>query len=311
MNKQILGWFLVVYFGMAMPGFSATTLCADYQKASGQQLRAAREKLHLSETTRDRVARELEALKQSGQADPGILQDYATYLQRVQDLVDENRRLVLKLEAVCTPEANRMTLPSGGKEASNPSWAAPGKDAVDDVTLLDRRLRESLASFDEMLLKRINAIQAESAEKMRDLAEQAAQAAGRAQQKTGMAAETEAASGRKNNQQGSQGQGQEQEASKQGQSASQEQKGAQSGASSGNGQSGSNQGSAARQGSGKAPSGAGTSTDAESPGTRTHSRDDDDIVARQLREAAEQESDPELKKKLWKEYEEYKKNTSR
>jgi hypothetical protein len=30
-------------------------------------------------------------------------------------------------------------------------------------------------------------------------------------------------------------------------------------------------------------------------------------VARQLREAAEKETDPELKKKLWKEYEDYKK----
>jgi hypothetical protein len=36
--------------------------------------------------------------------------------------------------------------------------------------------------------------------------------------------------------------------------------------------------------------------------------EDDDIVARQLREAAENETDPELKKKLWKEYEEYKKS---
>jgi hypothetical protein len=34
----------------------------------------------------------------------------------------------------------------------------------------------------------------------------------------------------------------------------------------------------------------------------------DDIVARRLRKAAEQETDPELKEKLWKEYMEYKKN---
>jgi hypothetical protein len=33
---------------------------------------------------------------------------------------------------------------------------------------------------------------------------------------------------------------------------------------------------------------------------------DDDIVARQLREAAEKEPDPELKKKLWEEYWKYK-----
>ena len=35
---------------------------------------------------------------------------------------------------------------------------------------------------------------------------------------------------------------------------------------------------------------------------------DDDIVARRLRKAAEQETDPELKEKLWKEYVEYKKS---
>jgi hypothetical protein len=38
---------------------------------------------------------------------------------------------------------------------------------------------------------------------------------------------------------------------------------------------------------------------------------DDDIVARRLRKAAEQETDPELKDKLWKEYLEYRKNTQR
>ena len=36
---------------------------------------------------------------------------------------------------------------------------------------------------------------------------------------------------------------------------------------------------------------------------------DDDVVARRIRKAAELETDPELKDKLWKEYVEYKKNT--
>jgi len=36
---------------------------------------------------------------------------------------------------------------------------------------------------------------------------------------------------------------------------------------------------------------------------------DDDVVARQLREAAEQETDPELKKRLWEEYRKYKQGT--
>ena len=41
------------------------------------------------------------------------------------------------------------------------------------------------------------------------------------------------------------------------------------------------------------------------PGTPDGS--DDDVIARQLREAAEKEPDPELKKKLWEEYKRYKK----
>jgi hypothetical protein len=36
---------------------------------------------------------------------------------------------------------------------------------------------------------------------------------------------------------------------------------------------------------------------------------DDDIIARRLRRAAEDETDPELKEKLWKEYIDYKENT--
>ncbi|AOS96980.1 hypothetical protein AUP74_01544 [Microbulbifer aggregans] len=35
--------------------------------------------------------------------------------------------------------------------------------------------------------------------------------------------------------------------------------------------------------------------------------DDDDVVARQIREAAMRESDPELREKLWEEYRKYKK----
>ena len=37
---------------------------------------------------------------------------------------------------------------------------------------------------------------------------------------------------------------------------------------------------------------------------------DDDIIARQLREAAEKEQDPELRAKLWDEYRKYKKGSS-
>lgn len=55
-------------------------------------------------------------------------------------------------------------------------------------------------------------------------------------------------------------------------------------------------------GSGAGQSG-GTSSE---PGKVALDTSDDDVVARQLREAAENEKDPELKKKLWEEYRKYK-----
>ncbi len=48
------------------------------------------------------------------------------------------------------------------------------------------------------------------------------------------------------------------------------------------------------------------SAKAGAPGGTLPPPEDDDIVARQLREAAEKEPDPELKKKLWEEYWKYK-----
>jgi hypothetical protein len=55
--------------------------------------------------------------------------------------------------------------------------------------------------------------------------------------------------------------------------------------------------------------GAGSNSDNGSAAANVPDGSDDDIVARRLRKAAEQETDPELKAKLWKEYIEYKKNT--
>jgi hypothetical protein len=53
------------------------------------------------------------------------------------------------------------------------------------------------------------------------------------------------------------------------------------------------------------------STTQQQPGGRQEIESGyDDIVARQLREAAEKETDPELKKKLWEEYRKYKEGTN-
>lgn len=69
-------------------------------------------------------------------------------------------------------------------------------------------------------------------------------------------------------------------------------------------------GSSGRTGSGASPDLSGEVSAGIRPrgpaAGRLPSGEDDDIVARQLREAAEQETDPVLKRKLWDEYRNYK-----
>jgi len=57
------------------------------------------------------------------------------------------------------------------------------------------------------------------------------------------------------------------------------------------------------------PPGTGRPTPVSKPPADIPDGSDDDVVARQLREAAEQERDPELQKKLWDEYRKYKRGT--
>lgn len=69
---------------------------------------------------------------------------------------------------------------------------------------------------------------------------------------------------------------------------------------------------AERHGEGGASAGGGVGEQAEgSPPVPPDVGDgsDDDIIARQLREAAMNEEDPELREKLWEEYRAYKRST--
>lgn len=75
-----------------------------------------------------------------------------------------------------------------------------------------------------------------------------------------------------------------------------------------NGQTAYGQGSQATDGQGAGP-GMPRSPDNSNAPPGTPDGNDDDVVARQLREAAEKEMDPELKKKLWEEYRKYKEGT--
>jgi hypothetical protein len=158
----------------------------------------------------------------------------------------------------------------------------PEEQIVDEVAALDQEFNESLAKFDDRLLKEMDAIRAESAEKLQDLAQEAADAAKRLRAKgvdvdTSGSESDQGADAQKKTSEG------DRETEKTGGPADTE--------------------TASRDGS--RTGGKGGSADDR------HRTDyeDDDIVARQLREAAENETDPELKEKLWKEYEEYKKSS--
>ena len=248
------------------------------------ELQKARDDLRLSQETRDRIASEVAALKASGKASPEVVTAYETYLARVQDMVVENQNLVARMETAYSAHQ----IPSHAATAT-----VPGAESEDRVKTLDRQFNESLAAFDEMLLRELRILQAASARRMQGLAEAAAEAGRQAEGKgRGSAGDKgPSAEGRE---------GSTPDAVKDEKADA----GSDSAKTSGSGRTGEAAGASRETG------GLGSGGTGSPPGTYTSSADDD-IVARQLREAAERETDPELKAKLWKEYEEYKKSRAK
>ncbi len=258
------------------------------------KLAKARDDLRVSQATEKRIAAELEKRKESGNASAEDIRNHEAYLERVQAMVAENRKTVEKMERAY---AEHPPHSPGQKTASEPPKSPdpqiPEEQTQDPVAELDRQLSASLTEFDGMLLKEMETIETESATKMRDLAQEAAEAAKRLKEKgveldtdDSKASDAESTQS-KEGQQGKAG----------GTDASREEKGAEA-------QQGDSDDTVATANRSKGE-GSGPKRD---PGSR-YNKEDDDIVARQLREAAENETDPELKEKLWKEYEEYRKNT--
>lgn len=247
------------------------------------ELQRARENLKLSEQTRDRIAEEVAALKASGRASPEVVAAYETYLARVQELVVEHQRLAAQMEAAYSAHQARSQATGAPAAPGEPlPPPASSEEPVDRLKTLDRQFNESLAAFDEMLLKELRLIQAASAKRMKGLAEAAVEAGRRAEEKEGEAGSAEKGGGAEKS-----GAGTEQTKT-----------------SDGRGKPGD------PAGAGQTAGGWGSGGTGSLPGSYAPSPDDD-IVARQLREAAEKETDPELKAKLWKEYEEYKKSRAR
>ena len=248
------------------------------------RLQLARENLRISEATEVRIASELEKLKSSGTASPQVLKEYEAYLARAQEMVVENRKIVKEMEAAYAKLAPpRLPADSSttAKDGDIPDPRIPEEEELEELASLEREFNASLAAFDEMLLKEWDEILARSAKKMRDLSEEVGETGGH----SGQEAEGEGAA---ETQEGTEETGEGEMRSKEGTEA--QETAAESGESESKGE---DKGQTLTQKQRSRPSG-----------------HDDDIIARQLREAAEKETDPELKEKLWKEYEEYKKGSS-
>lgn len=340
---------------------STVTYSAEREGARAK-LEQARDYLRISQATEERIAAELQALLASGDASPEALEDYEMYLVRVQEMVQENRRILQEMEAVYAGFVQRQE----HLDAFTPSdadvvpYAKHGYEDIDELDKLDREFNESLAAFDEMLLKELDEIRVRSFDKMKDLAEEAAAAAQRLRER-GAAVQTASPEGSPKGEEESTDQGVESgqaggaeqvEGSEQMEGLEQregldqlegtmdtegkkpvsreqtsedrkpgsEEKGEEGvrerdADTQDNGRVGSEQeptesqsyGGDEQQMGSKGAAGKGYSPTEVQP-NRSY---DDDIVARQIREAAEKETDPELKERLWREYEEYKRGTSR
>jgi hypothetical protein len=249
-----------------------------------------------------RVSSELEKLKASGDPPPEIIDDYELYLSKVQAMVSENRKVVERMEALNSTYKNETKAGESPSRDNTESVTGPkstGEQAVDEVAVLDRQLDDSLGEFDEKLLKELDLIRAKSSEKMRDLAAEAKAAAERLrEQGIDIDADSMEEAG---DERAESGQSFADESIKIGtEDRSPESKA--------EGQHGEGREDSELSSPGKSQGGI--------EGAKSHPRNrydprDDDIVARQLREAAEEESDPELRKKLWNEYEQYKINSGR
>jgi hypothetical protein len=256
------------------------------------ELARARHDLAISEQVLARVSEQADKARSDPATGPQERKRLEEYLANVSELVDANRKRVRSLEeSLRTAPAG---LPGGaGAGAVGISGAATG---AEEVAALDARLSGSLTEFDQLLLEEARKAQAR------------APAAGSSRAYAG--GSSAKAGGKGSGQSAENGSGRKAGSKDAGQS---EADGSRAGSAST-----STDGSTDPQGRGAGPGSPGgriDGKDAGAPGATAAAPpdvgdgSDDDIVARQIRRAAEAERDPELRERLWDEYRKYKQGT--
>lgn len=264
--------------------------------AGDDALPAARQELRLRVATERRMREEFESLIANRGMSAAEISDFEHYLARLARVVAEQRARVAKLEGR-EPDSGAGSGDTDSQDASLSADFNRGQTDAEKIAMLDAELGSSLSDFDEKLLRE----QREIAEKSRSASTSASgEQAGGGGGETGKAGEGE-------------GQGQGKAATSDSaqsatESAPQDSDSAgESGQESVGGKSQEADGKSDEQvasagGSGRKPA-------KNPPPPDIADGKDDDIVARQLREAAENEQDPELRDKLWEEYRNYKNST--
>ena len=233
------------------------------------------ERLRIDHAAMISAEQDYHAQRRDGSLSGAEAADYAAYVARLHRLVAQ--------DCVALAEEG-LALPTDlGCSAVPPPMLAPaaidqtGEQTADEqIAVLDAELLNGLGEFDEMLLREQERVRA--ATPMTDAASGTASGAGDSGTSDGSAGGGESAAAADAGSDRSAGQRDQTEVAAQGQ---------------------------------RDQTGAGTQRQSARQGAPPDIPDgsDDDVVARQLREAAEKERDPELKKRLWEEYRKYKAGT--
>jgi hypothetical protein len=239
-------------------------------------------------------------------------QDYEKFIVFLTVKIDEYCRILRTEESEAV--VNRLPCPEGNQALDGSTQAESVQTSEEQVQDLERLFSNSLEQFDDKLLKEEERL---SARQPRDRESGYSKGGPQGQAGEGQTSGTGQASGQGLGQDSGSGQPSGPEGAAGQDGATGETAGTRTAegttsSAAGTGEEGagaSGQGADSGEGAGPLAGGSGAgqtgSTSAE-PGKVALDSSDDDVVARQLREAAENEKDPELKKKLWEEYRKYK-----
>jgi len=290
MRKTLFLFLICMAAGSSLPAY-------DLNQAE-IKINIAREDVELSKSSIKDIENKLTKLRLAEPQDQEKIAKYENYLSRLEKLLEAQEKSLHEMEEVYKKflEAEIATKPKTEQE-DVVDWKISEEPEVEEgsVEALERELAKSLGEFDDFILKeqasleeQLEEIETRHANEIEEL-KKAAEEAKRRSSGEGETTPTDGEHG-ENNSDSESVSGEEADAKDKESNKDAE------------GESGDRD---AEQPETEGAAGEGTESDSEG-GNAQRDAATDDVVARQLREAAEAEKDPVLKEKLWKEYDNYK-----